>query len=90
MILKTPNEMALEAAKRFRKVRKTKGITLKKLSEASGVPYSTIRRFESTGEVSFVALAKLASAINEDDQIESLFADYRPSSIEEVIRGNYR
>ena len=88
MILKTPNEMALEAAKRFRKVRKTKSITIKELSERSGVPYSTIRRFERTGELSFVALVKLVSAMNEDDQIERLFADYKPSTIEEVIRGN--
>ena len=86
----TPNEMALEVAERFRKVRKTKGITIKELSERSGVPYSTIRRFESTGELSFVALVKLSSAMNEDNQIEALFADYKPSTIEEVIRGNYQ
>ena len=90
MVLKSPNEIALDVAKRFRKVRKTKGITIKELSERSGVPYSTIRRFESTGELSFVALAKLSVAMNEDGQIEALFADYRPSSIEEVIRGNYQ
>lgn len=88
MKLKTPSEMALDVARRFRKVRKTKGITIKTLSENSGVPYSTIRRFESTGELSFTALVKLSSAMNEDDQIESMFANYRPLSIEEVIRGN--
>jgi transcriptional regulator with XRE-family HTH domain len=80
--------MAVDAAGRFKRIRKAKGITIKELSERSGVPYSTIRRFESSGELSFVALVKIASAINEDGQIDSLFADYIPASIEEVIRGN--
>ena len=90
MLLKTPNEMACDAAKRFRSIRKAKGITIKALSESSGVPYSTIRRFESSGELSFTALVKLASAIGEDRQITELFSQYVPSSIEEVIRGNHR
>lgn len=55
MLLETPYEMAAETAKRFRKVRTAKKITLKSLSERSGVPYSTVRRFESTGEISFLS-----------------------------------
>ena len=90
MVLETPYEMALEAAKRFRLLRTSKNITIKALSENSGVPYSTVRRFESTGEISFVALVKLTSAMGEDDQITSLFSETVPSSIEEVIRGNRR
>jgi transcriptional regulator with XRE-family HTH domain len=88
MLLSTPPEMAADAAKRFRHLRKAKGITIKSLSESSGVPYSTIRRFESTGEVSFVALIKMASVMGEDRQIEALFEESVPASIEEVIRGN--
>ena len=90
MVLETPYEMAFEAAKRFRLLRTSKNITIKALSENSGVPYSTVRRFESTGEISFVALVKLTSAMGEDDQITSLFSETVPSSIEEVIRGNRR
>lgn len=90
MLLQTPYEMALDAAKRFRSVRRAKGITLKALSEQSGVPYSTLRRFESSGEISFVSLAKLASAMGEDGQVTGLFAETVPSSIEEVLRGNRR
>ena len=90
MILETPYEMAADAAKRFRSLRKTKGITIKTLSEKSGVPYSTIRRFESTGEISFLAFVKITSSIGEDRQITDLFAQRVPASIEEVIRGNRR
>ena len=90
MILETPYEMAADVAKRFRKVRLSKKITIKELSESSGVPYSTIRRFESTGEISFLSLVKITSAMGEDDQIVGLFSETVPGSIEEVIRGNRR
>ena len=90
VFLKTPYEMTADAAKRFRDIRMAKKTTIRALSENSGVPYSTIRRFESTGEISFLALVKIASAIGEDQQIENLFAQHVPSSIEEVIRGNRR
>ena len=90
MILETPYEMAADAAGRFRRVRISRKVTLKELSERSGVPYSTIRRFESTGEISFVALIKIASALGEDQEITGLFAEPVPQSIEEVIRGNRR
>lgn len=90
MLLKTPQEMALETAHRFRLLRVSKKITIRSLSDDSGVPYSTIRRFESKGEISFVALVKLASVLGEDEQIDSLFSRTTPNSIEEVIRENRR
>ena len=90
MILETPYEMAVDAAKRFRTLRTAKRITMKELSRRSGVPYSTIRRFESTGEISFLSLVKMVSAMGEDREITGLFTDVVPQSIEEVIRGNRR
>lgn len=88
--LKTPYEMAVDVAERFRHIRKAKKITIKSLSEKSGVPYSTVRRFESTGEIGFTSFVKLVSAINEDDQITSLFTGKVPGSLEEVINENRR
>ena len=90
MILQTPYEMAVDAAERFRNLRKSKNITIKELSDRSGVPYSTLRRFESTGEISFMSLVKIVSALGEDREITGLFNDVTPKSIEEVIRGNRR
>lgn len=90
MILETPSEMAADAAGRFRRVRQSKKVTMKELSKSSGVPYSTIRRFESTGEISFLSLVKITSALGEDQVITGLFSDIVPRTIEEVIRGNRR
>ena len=88
--LETPYEMAESAAKRFRQVRKAKKVTLKELSLRSGVPYSTIRRFEASGEISFLSLVKIVSALGEDREITGLFAEPVPHSKEEVIRANRR
>lgn len=86
--LQTPYEIAMDTAVRFRRMRKAKGVTMKELSERSGVPYATVRRFEHTGEVSFLSLVKMTSALNEDREITALFADRIPGSIEEIIREN--
>ena len=90
IVLKTPQEMAVDAAKRFKEMRKAKKITIKKLSENSGVPYSTIRRFESSGEISFLSLVKIVSTIGEDEEITNMFTQRIPASIEEIIRENRR
>ena len=87
-MLKTPQEMAVDTAKRFKEMRKAKKITIKKLSKNSGVPDSTIRRFESSGEISFLSLVKIVSTVGEDEEITNLFAKRIPASIEEIIREN--
>ena len=87
MFLETPYEMAIGVAKRFREIRKAKKITMKELSERSGVPYSSLRRFETRGEISFLSFVKITSTLGEDVQITRLFADRIPTSIEEVLRG---
>ena len=90
MFLETPHDMAVGVAARFRRVRKAKGMTIKKLSEKSGVPYSTIRRFEKTGEISFMSFVKMTSAMNEDAEITGLFRDWLPSTVEEALRESRR
>ncbi|MBO4698879.1 helix-turn-helix transcriptional regulator [bacterium] len=90
IVLKTPQEMAVDAAKRFKEMRKAKKMTIKELSGNSGVPYSTIRRFESSGEISFLSLVKIVSTVGEDEEITNLFAKRIPASIEEIIRENRR
>ncbi|MBR2801540.1 MAG: hypothetical protein IKE21_02945 [Erysipelotrichaceae bacterium] len=84
--LQTPYEMTAEIARRFRQIRRRKKITIREVSIRSGVPYSTVRRFESTGEIALLSFVKIVSVIGEDREIERLLSE-RPVSIEEVIRG---
>ena len=83
--LDTPVSIANRVASNFRTIRKARKITIGELSTQSGVSYSSIKRFEHTGEVSFVALIKLASVLGLEGEIKQLFGNYIPASIEEVF-----
>ena len=70
---------------RIRGIRKRRSISQKELSEMSGVSYGSIKRFETTGQISLLSLTKLAFALNEVDEIRNLFTDVPYRSIQEVI-----
>lgn len=53
--------------------RKELKLTQKGLAKKSGVSYASIRRFESTGEISFASLLKIANALNALSDFNSLF-----------------
>ena len=72
-----------EVVKRFRQRRKEQKISQKVLSEKSGVAYATIRRFESTGEISFSSLLKLAQAINCINDFTFLFSNQFVKSLKD-------
>ena len=82
----TAEEMNVVLAKRLQGIRKRRGLSQKELSDRSGVSYGSLKRFESTGQISLIALTRLAIALNCGDEIRNLFADVGYDSIEEVIR----
>ena len=59
----------------------------KALSEKSGVSLGSVKRFETSGEISLHALIKLAIALDLDDALIHLFEDAPFLSIEEIIHG---
>lgn len=84
---KTPKEINKLIAARIRNIRKRKKISQIKLSEKSGVSLGSVKRFESSGEISLTSLTKLAIALNCEDELERLFEDTTFESIEEIING---
>ena len=58
---------------RAKKKRKQMKISQKKLSQKSGVAYASIRRFETTGEISLTSLLKIAHALDSLKDFENLF-----------------
>ena len=46
---------------------------------------ASLKRFEQTGEISFVSLLKIAAVLDELDVFDSLFVRRKYSSIQEVI-----
>ncbi|MDR3759448.1 helix-turn-helix transcriptional regulator [Enterocloster sp.] len=73
---------------RIRDIRKRKKVSQIKLSEKSGVSLGSVKRFEQSGEISLLSLIKIAIALDISDQLECLFEDIPPASIEEIIREN--
>ncbi len=87
-VWETPEEIDLALAKRVREIRKRRGISQKQLSERCGVSYGSIKRFETTGLISFLSLTKIAAELGMEGQIRNLFTDVPYLDIQEVINEN--
>ena len=85
---KTPGELGQTIAKNVRMRRKARKLSMKRLSELSGVSYASMKRFESTGEISLTSLLKIAVVLDCADAFGQLFAGVEPRSIQEIIDGN--
>lgn len=83
--LKYPQEIAMETAEREKKKRKRRGLTQKELAERCGVSLASLKRFEQTGEISFVSLIKIAAVLDETHNFAKLFTAEEYLSIQEVI-----
>ena len=83
----TPIELGRIIALNVRARRKARKLSLRRLSEISGVSYGSLKRFESSGEISLISLLKIAVVLDCADAFRQLFADARPQSIQEIING---
>ena len=84
-VWETAEEMDAALAKRIRGIRKRRRLTQQDLSERSGVSLGTLKRFETTGQISLLSLTKLAISLGCENEIRSLFDNVVYESIEEVI-----
>lgn len=82
---KTPKEINMLIAERIRKIRRRRKISQKRLSEKSGVSLGSVKRFESSGEISLISLTKIAVALELEGELERLFEDAPYLSIEEIM-----
>lgn len=83
--LKYPEEIARDIAHAEKAKRKKRKLTQEELSARAGVSLGTLRRFEQTGEISFVSLLKIAAILDETDKFAELFTSREYTSIQEVI-----
>ena len=80
----TQDEINKGIAARVRTVRKRRKISQVKLSEKSGVSLGSVKRFESTGEISLLSLTKIAIALNVEQELKQLFSNVPYMSLEEI------
>ena len=85
LVWETAEELDLKIAQRIRDIRKRRYISQKRLSEMSGVSYGSVKRFETTGQISLVSLTKLAMALDIAGDLRNIFTQIPYRDIQEVI-----
>ena len=84
-IWETAEELDLKLAQRVRNIRKRRSISQEKLASMSGVSYGSVKRFESTGQISLLSLTKIAMALDIADELRNIFSQVPYRDIKEVI-----
>lgn len=79
-----PSELKLEIAKKAKALRLQKKFKRTTLAEMSGVSASSIKRFETTGQVSLTSLLQIANALGVLDDFNSLFKAENPMTLSEL------
>lgn len=84
-VWETAEELDEKLAQRVRNIRKRRKISQEKLAAMSGVSYGSIKRFEQTGNISLLALTKIAMALDIADELRNIFTNVPYKDIQEVI-----
>ena len=85
LIWETAEELDKNLALRVRKIRKRRKISQQKLADLSGVSYGSIKRFETSGQISLLALTKIAMELDMADELRNIFSQVPYRYIQEVI-----
>ena len=64
LVWETAEELDQKRAQSVRKIRKQRSISQMKLASMSVVSYGSIKRFETTGQISLISLTKIAMAVD--------------------------
>ena len=85
LVWETAEELDQKLAQRVRNIRKRRSISQEKLAAMSGVSHGSIKRFETTGQISLISLTKIAMAQDIADELRSLFLQVPYRNIQEVL-----
>lgn len=69
----TPNDIAKELAKHHKALRKQLKLSQAEMAERSGVSLGSLKRFETTGQISLESLLKLAHLLNRLSDFQPVF-----------------
>lgn len=73
--MKTPKEVSIDIAARLKAKRLSQNFTQEGLALRAGMSTPSLKRFEKTGEISFVSLLNIALVLDCLDECERLFAE---------------
>jgi len=84
--LNTAYDTQLDLKEHLQQQRKSQKLSVEALSEKSGVPYGTIRKFERTGNISLRQFLMLVEALGELNQLRQFLQQEKvPKTIDEVL-----
>ena len=88
--LLSPVDVQQNLADYLQKMRKASKLSREALAQKSAVPASTIKKFESTGQISLRQFILLWQTLDELERLNGLSSTpvERPQSIEDVLRDN--
>ncbi|MBB1581538.1 helix-turn-helix domain-containing protein [Serratia sp. OS31] len=85
--LHTPYDTQLALQGFLKQLRKNRKLSVTALAKASGVPNSTIRKFEASGNISLRQFLMLYDALGNLNELHQLTkSQNRPQTIEEVLK----
>ncbi|MFN1142661.1 helix-turn-helix domain-containing protein [Serratia quinivorans] len=85
--LHTPYDTQLALQDYLRQLRKRRKLSVAALAKISGVPNSTIRKFEADGNISLRQFLMLYDALGNLNELHQLTkTHHRPQTIEEVLK----
>ena len=85
LVWETAEELNQKLADRVSNIRKRRSISQQKLAEMSGVSFGSVKRFETTGQISLLSLTKIAMALGIADELRTIFSQVPYRSMEEVL-----
>lgn len=83
-MLYTPEEVGQRLGARMRQLRLARDWRRETLAERAGISAGTVKRFETTGQITLDNLLKLALALGCLDQFEQVFAPPAARSLAEL------
>ena len=86
--LHTAFDVQLELKDFIKQRRKQQKLSVEVLAQCSGVPYSTIRKFENTGNISLRQFLMLLESVGSLNDINNLTkqSNQEPTSIDDVLK----
>lgn len=87
LYLNTAYDTQLDLKEHIQQLRKAQKLSVEAISEKSGVPYGTVRKFERTGNISLRQFLMLVEALGELSQFRQFLQQEKaPKTIDEVLK----
>lgn len=86
LALLSPKTILNQLGERGRRLRLLHGYTRAQLSEMSGVPESTIKRFEVTGAIGSKSLVQILLSLDAIDALGEIAKPPAPKTIDELLK----